>query len=255
MPFGRLGDSDVERLYCRTARLRRLDDIMGGADTYAVYAAEVDNTARLIKNTTSGTRRLTALLAEQSQMAGWSAFDAGRHDVARRHYESSLQAAAEAGEHALAGNALCFLAYQMTATNADAIDTAEASYSAACDQATPRVKALLLERVAWAYAVAGQPGGTAAYLGRAREALHEPDDRREPDWVFWVDDDEVDIMTGRCWARLGQPRKAIPALAPALDRMSDTCARDKALYMTGLANAYVGRRPTRGSHSDRRERA
>jgi transcriptional regulator with XRE-family HTH domain len=235
----RVGRTDVARLYRRTARLRRLDDIMGGADTYPLYAAETEGTARLMREATTDTQPLTALLAEQQQMTGWAAFDAGRHDTARKHYETSLRAATEAGEHALAGNALAFLAYQMTATSRDAVDTAEASYEAARHDATPKVKALLLERLAWSYAVHGRGDDTARALDGARDALHAHDDRPEPDWVFWVDDDELDIMTGRCWARLGQPRKAIPALAPALSRMSDTCARDKALYLTGLANAYV----------------
>lgn len=239
LPEARVGRSDIARLYRRTARLRRLDDIMGGADTYPLYAAETEATARLIRDATTDTRALTALLAEQEQMTGWAAFDAGRHETARKHYETSLRAATEADEHALAGNALAFLAYQMTATAHHAVGTAEASYAAARDDATPKVKALLLERLAWSYAVDGRGDDAASALDGARDALHAHDDRPEPDWVFWVDDDELDIMTGRCWARLGQPRKAIPALAPALSRMSDTCARDKALYLTGLANAYV----------------
>jgi transcriptional regulator with XRE-family HTH domain len=239
LPVARVGRSDIARLYRRTARLRRLDDIMGGADTYPLYAAETESTARLIRDATTDTRSLTALLAEQEQMTGWAAFDAGRHETAREHYATSLRAATEADEHALAGNALAFLAYQMTATSHHGVGTAEASYEAARRDATPKVKALLLERLAWSYAVDGRADDTANALDHARDALHAPDDRPEPDWVFWVDDDELDIMTGRCWARLGQPRKAIPALAPALARMSDTCARDKALYLSGLANAYV----------------
>jgi transcriptional regulator with XRE-family HTH domain len=239
LPLSRIGRTDIQRLHRRTARLRRLDDVMGGADTYSVYAAETQSTAQLIRDATIDTRPLTALLAEQEQMTGWAAFDAGRHETAREHYETSLRAATEAREHALAGNALAFLAYQMTATSRDGVDTAEASYQAARHDATPSVKALLLERLAWSYAVAGLTNETARSLDRARDALHARDDRPEPDWVFWVNDDELDIMAGRCWARLGKPHKAIPVLAPALERMSDTCARDKSLYLTGLANAYI----------------
>jgi transcriptional regulator with XRE-family HTH domain len=249
----RIGAADIERLYRRTARLRRLDDIMGGADTYPIYAAGLGSTARLIRESTRDTRSLTSLLAEQAQLAGWAAFDSGEHDLARKHYESSLRAATEAEDDVLAGNALAFLAYQMTATSRDAVFlayqmtatsrdavvTAEASLHAARDRATPKVKALLLERLAWAYATAHRSADTAHSLAQARDALHAADGRPEPDWVFWVDEDELSIMSGRCWAQLGHPRKAIPALAPALERMSDTCARDKALYLAGLANAHV----------------
>jgi hypothetical protein len=64
----------------------------------------------------SGLRRL---LAEHHQMAGWAAFDAGNRGQARRHYTDSLQAAREANDDALAGNALAFMAYQQTTTQLD----------------------------------------------------------------------------------------------------------------------------------------
>ena len=46
-------------------------------------------------------------------------------------------------------------------------------------------------------------------------------------------------MTGRCWSVLRQPGRAISALAGALDRYEDTHARDKALYLTWLADAHI----------------
>ncbi|MEU7605271.1 hypothetical protein AB0B78_39825 [Streptomyces sp. NPDC040724] len=46
-------------------------------------------------------------------------------------------------------------------------------------------------------------------------------------------------MTGRCWAELHRPLRAIPALEDALARYDDTRARDKALYLSWLAAAYL----------------
>ncbi|MCW2859556.1 MAG: transcriptional regulator [Actinoallomurus sp.] len=46
-------------------------------------------------------------------------------------------------------------------------------------------------------------------------------------------------MTGRCWSALGNPARAIPALTDALRRYDDTHARDKALYLTWLADAHI----------------
>lgn len=196
----RVGATDVARMQRHTARLRRLDNVMGGGDTYAIYAAEVQRTTRLLDTTQHAEpvrRSLLSLLAEQSQMAGWAAFDAGHQIDARRHYRSSLRAAEDAGDGALAGNALAF-AYQQTATNTRGTATAAASYETARAVATPRVAALLLERTAWAHAVAGEARSADDALSLAREALHKDDDRPEPDWVFWVDDTEIDIMAGRC---------------------------------------------------------
>jgi hypothetical protein len=78
--------------------------------------------------------------------------------------------------------------------------------------ATPRVAALLLERKAWAHAVAGDYRQADTALNLAREALHRDDDRPEPDWVFWVDEREIDIMGGRCWTELRKSLRAVPVL-------------------------------------------
>lgn len=232
----------VERLRRNTARLRRLDDVMGGGDTYPIYAGTSAHTARLINGTQHAEevgRALRSLLAEQEQLAGWAAFDAGRHAQARRHYRTSLVAADEAGDDALAGNALAFTAYQQTSTGQSGAAMARASVERGTTTATPRVAALLLERSAWAHAAAGQAREADAALDAAREALLRNDDRGEPDWVFWVDDAELDIMAGRCWTELCRPLRAVPVLERVLDGFDDTCARDKALYSTWLADAYL----------------
>jgi hypothetical protein len=63
-------------------------------------------------------------------------------------------------------------------------------------------------------------------LAEAREALHAAASRPEPDWVFWVDDDELNIMVGRCWTELRRPLRAVPTLEAVLARYEDTHARD-----------------------------
>lgn len=107
---------------------------------------------------------LVGVVSEQAQLAGWAAFDAGMHTEAKKHYGNSLKAAKEAKNAALAGNALAFLAYQEVSTTGPNISLAEASFAAAEKDATPRVCALLLERKAWTYAVAGDHQGTEKAL-------------------------------------------------------------------------------------------
>ncbi|MFF4420390.1 hypothetical protein ACFY04_06295 [Streptomyces sp. NPDC001549] len=54
-----------------------------------------------------------------------------------------------------------------------------------------------------------------------------------------MDRDEIAIMTGRCWSELHRPLRAIPALEDALGRYDDSRSRDKALYLSWLAAAYL----------------
>ncbi|MFF4836570.1 helix-turn-helix domain-containing protein [Streptomyces sp. NPDC001315] len=240
---GRVGTRAVAQLRERTARLRRLDDILGGGDTWRVYASEYQATKGVLRNGTYGEsvgRELLALAAEQAQQAGWAAFDGGRERDATTLYRESRSAAEEAGAGDLARNALAYLAYQEVSADPRAA-AAIASYSCeAITEDTPAtVRALLWERCAWARAAAEDVTGTDEALTEARAALGADDaGDPQPDWSAWVDQVELDIMAGRCWTALRRPLRAVPLLVRGLDQFDDAHARDKALYSTWLAEAY-----------------
>ncbi|GAA4016497.1 hypothetical protein GCM10022384_69430 [Streptomyces marokkonensis] len=232
----------VDQLRQRTARLRRLDEILGGGDTYRVYLSEYQSTKSLLRDATftpSSRRRLVTILAEQAQQAGWAAFDGGRQADAESLYEESKAAAREADDGDLLGNALAFLAYQAPDPQV-AVEIAASSCAAIGPGSPAGVRALLHERLAWACAVAGQASRTERALNAARAALDEkPDGEPQPDWAAWVDETELAIMTGRCWAELRRPLRAVPVLLRALDQYDDHHARDKALYLSWLADSYL----------------
>ncbi|MDK1344182.1 XRE family transcriptional regulator [Streptomyces sp. 378] len=239
----RIGSDYPEKLRARTARLRRLDDVLGGGDTYKVYLGEYESTKALLRDATytepTG-RALLSVLAEQAQQAGWAAFDGGRHRDASGLYEVSHRAAVDAGDTELAGNALAFLAYQTINGDRQAgIGIASRAVGEAGPDAAPGVRALLHERLAWAHAVAGNDEETERALEAAQAALAEVDSHRQPDWVAWVDQTELEIMTGRCWTELRRPLRAVPVLEAALARYDDDHARDKSLYLSWLADSYL----------------
>lgn len=60
-----------------------------------------------------------------------------------------------------------------------------------------------------------------------------------PTPATWVDNNELQIMTGRCWTELRRPLRAVPVLESALNEYGNNHARDKALYLTWLAVAYL----------------
>ncbi|MYS32869.1 helix-turn-helix protein [Streptomyces sp. KhCrAH-43] len=240
----RVTDADVDLLQKRTARLRRLDDVLGGGDTRRVYLGEVQHTKELLRRasfTGQSRRRLTALLAEQAQQAGWAAFDGGRPRDAVGFYEESRDAARDAHDTDLYGNSLAFLAYEALADDRRTAATFAQDSCATITTRTPAtVRALLHERLAWACAVNGDAGGTERALTAARQALADAQDGEpQPGWSTWVDQNELDIMTGRCWTELSRPLRAVPVLTAALGRFTDDHARDKALYLTWLAEAYL----------------
>ncbi|MGW7400129.1 tetratricopeptide repeat protein [Streptomyces cyaneofuscatus] len=96
------------------------------------------------------------------------------------------------------------------------------------------------ERPAWACAVSGQITDTEHALDAARDALDTAErDEPQPDWSAWVDHTELEIMMGRCWTELNRPLRAVPDLTRALGRYSDDNTRDKSLYLSWLAQAYL----------------
>ncbi|MER7574916.1 twin-arginine translocation signal domain-containing protein [Streptomyces sp. NPDC126514] len=242
----KIGSDLPEKLRQRTARLRRLDDVLGGGDTFRTYLGEYQATRGLLRHrsyTQETGRGLLSVLAEQAQQAGWAAFDGGRQAEARGLYEASRTAAIDAGDAALAGNALAFLAYPGLSggreERQDAVRTAARSCATAGPDAAPGVRALLYERLAWAHAVAGHADDTERALDAAREALAEVGGAPQPDWAAWVDETELQIMAGRCWTELCRPLRAVPVLEAALARYDDSHARDKALYLSWLADSYL----------------
>jgi len=73
----------------------------------------------------------------------------------------------------------------------------------------------------------------------ADDALERAAGAEDPDWVYWVSRDELDVMAGRCFAELRRPLKAEPLLSSVLDRYDASFARERSLYLTWLADAYV----------------
>lgn len=70
----------------------------------------------------------------------------------------------------------------------------------------------------------------------------EYDQRRpadDPEWVYWLDSDEITVMAGRCYVELGQPSRAIPLLTEVLERYDERQARESARYTSWLAEAHV----------------
>jgi len=239
-----IGSQVPDLLRQRLSRLRRLDDYLGGADTYRVYLAELQATKTLAAQAACAetTRvELIKLISEQAQQAGWAAFDVGWHTTATALYEESLSTARTVGDGPLEANALALLAYQNLATGQPAASLAEASCQAAGKTAPPRVRALLNERRAWVLAHQAGRAETSARraLDTAEAALGDDATAPSPDWASWVDQAELQIMTGRCLTRLGHSNQAIPVLENALDSFDDRQARDKALYLTWLAEAWI----------------
>lgn len=240
----RIGTQLADNLESRVIELRHLDDVIGGGDLYPVVStelSEVQDAVRSASYTGKIGRRLLTVVGELAQLAGWVASDAGRYSEAQRIYLDGVSAAQGADDRPLAAQLLSSLSYQIANIGHphDAAVLARTAMKGA-DNASPMVRALLWERVAWASARSRDNAGTR----RALDAVDNTYEERspgviEPEWVYWLNRIEIDVMAGRCMIELGNPAAAEPLLTNAINSYPTEHAREVALYLSWLAEAYA----------------
>jgi transcriptional regulator with XRE-family HTH domain/tetratricopeptide (TPR) repeat protein len=240
----RIGSGLVDRVERRVEQLRYIDDFVGGRDLHDLVARELRVTIGLLKSAAysdeSG-RRLLIAVGELCQLAGWVASDAGLRSAAQRHYLAAMRAADGAGDRPLAAQAISSLAYQAASGDdpRTAVVLARSAYEGARGTATATTQALLLERVAWAHARAGELTQTERALDAVDSAFEERRPAEDPPWVYWLDRDEIDVMAGRCYTELRRPAEAVPLLSGVLERYGDSRAREAALYTSWLTESHL----------------
>ncbi|MGW1680312.1 helix-turn-helix domain-containing protein [Saccharopolyspora sp. NPDC002376] len=238
-----VGESLAKELEARVIELRHLDDVVSSRDLLPAVSKELGEADELMRSARYSERvgrRLFTAVGELAQLAGWIASDAGRHAEAQRLYISGVGAASEASDRMLGAQLLSSLSYQV-ANIGDPRDAALLARTAVkgADGATPVVHALLLERVAWASVKAKDTGGTWRALDAVNDSYERRGDGSEPEWVYWLNRAEIDIMAGRCMIELDRPGDAEPLLSNAVATYPSGHAREVALYLTWLAESHA----------------
>ena len=239
-----ISDKLVSTVEHRVIQLRRADDFVAGRDSHGLIDRELSATTRLLRCancTDEQTRRLLTATGELAQLAAWVAADSDQSSAAFAYVRGGVLAARAAGDTALAGNIISTLSYQL-ANNGnpqDAAILARSAYSGARHQATPRTRALLLERIAWTDAKSGDAQSCERALGAVDENFSLGPRDNDPDWIYWLNPEEINVMAGRCYTELEIPVRAEPLLRDAISQYDPTLARENVLYLSWLAESYV----------------
>ena len=240
----RIGDSLVATTEHRVIQLRRADDFVSGRTSHTLVQQELQATTKLLNEATLSedqTRRLLTATGELAQLAAWVAADAGLYKQAARYTEGGVLAAHAADNEPLAANIISTLSYQLANTGnpRQAALLARTAYAGARHSATASTKALLLERVAWADAKSGDLVSCERALGQVEENFNHAKPEDDPDWVYWLNREEIDVMAGRCFTELKQPSRAEPLLRTATSSYDNALVRENALYLSWLAEDYI----------------
>lgn len=240
----RVGMSMVAALSGRVHALRLADDVISGKDLVAPAFRELRSAVSLYGDSTHTEevgRALLGQVGEMAQIAGWIASDAGQLNEAEHAYQLGISAAREANDSALVGNLAGSLAYQLSNNGhaREAVTLARAALDETGKSAHPTARALSLDRLAWAYAQAGQAQPAIQALDQAHEALSTQASSSMPSWAYWVSEEELRVMDARVFTELRRPLRAVPLLKDNLAQYDSTHTREMALYSTWLVIALA----------------
>lgn len=240
----RVSDALVSAVEHRVVQLRRADDFITGTASRELMRTEMAATVRLLRDGTltedQGRRVLTAI-GELAQLGAWVAADVGQLDEAPRYVRGGILASRAAGNAPLAANIISTFSYQVSNTGNpnEAVVLARTAYQGGRHDATPVTRALLLERVAWAAARSGDLRECERALGMVEESFSAGRSDDDPDWLYWLNREEIDVMAGRCYTELRQPTRAESLLTSAMARYDQALVRENSLYLSWLAEDYV----------------
>ncbi|WP_238782978.1 sporulation protein [Streptomyces monomycini] len=188
----RVGRADLAELRESADEARRWDSKYGGGNWKAssVTACLTQRSAPLLRGSFSDAvgRELFSVTAELSRLAGWTAFDVGRHDAAQRHFIQALRLARAGGNVQLGCYILTTMAMQALLRGfvSEAIDMAQGAHERAKAQAVPRVLAFTKLIEARAHARDNNAPAASRALA-ASECLLGQADARQGDDPAYID--------------------------------------------------------------------
>ncbi|KQM04195.1 hypothetical protein FF86_102950 [Frankia sp. CpI1-P] len=239
-----VGAALAEKVEGRVGQFRRLDDYVGGRDLVGLVERELLGTVTMLREAIYDAavgRRLLSSVAQLCQLAGWIAADAGRHGAAGRFLTGGIRAAHAGGDTALAANLISTQAYQ-TVNHADprqGVLLAQTACAGVGRSASATTRALLADRLAWAHARAGERRACEQTLAVVERLYDRTDPAADPEWVYWLDAREIDVMAGRCWTELRRPDRAEDRLRHGLTGYDPLRAREISLYETWFAEVHL----------------
>jgi hypothetical protein len=224
------GGSDADGVAADAAAMqafREADLRVGGGRLYAevTHYLRAQVAPRLVMAAPGGDNLIIFTSAAAiSEMAGWMAHDAGRDQVARRHFERALSLVTVSGDRQLRAHVLASIGH--IAHHVDLADEAFRASQAGLEvlgpgPRDPELEARLLALRARAFAALGEPAEAARSLALAEKAIQAGRSEPRSEWVSGFDEGALASEAARCMRQLGQLSEArrqaerVIALRPA----------------------------------------
>lgn len=242
---GQVGVADVGRLQRTADRLHSLQYRHGGETLWQSAVVATNEGYLMLEQSSYGQDVGQQLLMATGRLqicAGWLAFDAGQHEVARGCFTDALALARQAGDPEVETWVLANLAAQSNALarprEAQRLATA-AGQVAASAGGSPRLAVIPQFRQAIANSLMADPRGADRAITEARRALDRDRDEPVEELYAFLTPFEIDGIEATCALELGQASRAEALLEQVIAGYDTRFTRNRALYRVRLARARL----------------
>jgi hypothetical protein len=245
----RIGTNDIARIEAVTVLYRSVDYEQGGGTLCEQVGRFAETASALLTHAQASSEvrvQLQTAVASARQLAGWTAFDAGWHSDASRHWVAAERAAVASGDLALAARVRYCQArqYQHLRHNQDALDTLRLAQAQVGGAATPALSAMLHGAEAASLAALGDDRAAQLALDRAAAQYERIRVEREPSWMHFYDQGELLAQYGRVYRDMARRNRKDAASAihwtqAAVNAFSQQNVRSTVLNEAGLCSALL----------------
>lgn len=244
----RVGRAEIEELREMAESARRWDSRFGGTTwkSQSITAYLDKRVAPLLTARYTDTigRELFSVTAEMARLAGWTAFDAGQHQAAQRHYVQALRLAKASSDVNLGAYVLTTMAMQamMRGFTSQAIDMAQGAYTRV-PSSDPRIRGFAKLIEARAHAREGDGPSASRCLALA-EQLQEQGAAEQGNadlaWIEFFSRQRIVTDATEIFRDLGNPQATFAWHAMGA-MPGDAYARSRGIRLSVLASAHAQR--------------
>jgi tetratricopeptide (TPR) repeat protein len=241
-PVGRVGRAEVDAVEEAVRRIRLHDDRHGAGGLYEHAGKSLRGVYRLLDEGVYPQSVASGLYAGAGELAisvGWLAHDSGRFADARSYYAEALATARLADDPGLEAHAFCNAAFlaRDAGRPREAVRAAQAAQRVAKRLSSPRLVSLLAMREACGWAGLGDRSSCERALLRAQSLFARGErDGDDPEWMSFFGEAELTGLEAKCWAILGDHRRAAAQARRAIRLQDPHFTRNTALYGAELAH-------------------
>jgi transcriptional regulator with XRE-family HTH domain len=243
-----IGVMDVRQVEATTRAMRALDYQYGGGTCRDAVVAQLSWAERLLdaSATEEVKQRLFRALGELQNLAGWTSFDVGLADSARRHYTTAMEFANQAGDPRLMSNIMYRVGriYLHNREANEALKWFQLGQIAAQNSGSDRAVAILCANEAWAYGMLKESEQAKKLLDRAHSEMTRVKLNDEPGWDSFFNGNELIAIAGSTYGELAAHDSryaslAVSTIGQAIAGFDDRMARSRAMCKAILATSYL----------------